>query len=84
MPLPLRPGDQGPMVRQMQNALIKKGFSVGTMGADGDFGQATLTGLTTFQDDNALPGTAAVRSAVLERARPDVAVRVTGFVSIPV
>jgi len=55
MPLPLRPGDQGPMVRQMQNALIKKGFSVGTMGADGDFGQATLTGLTTFQDDNALP-----------------------------
>ena len=48
MPLPLRPGDKGPMVRQMQNALIKQGFSVGTMGADGDFGPATVTGLTAF------------------------------------
>jgi peptidoglycan hydrolase-like protein with peptidoglycan-binding domain len=55
MPLPLRPGDKGPMVKDMQNALIKKGFSVGPKGADGMFGDATLTGLNAFQDDAALP-----------------------------
>jgi hypothetical protein len=55
MPLPLRPGDKGHMVKEMQNAIIKKGFSVGSMGADGMFGQATLTGLNAFQDDAALP-----------------------------
>lgn len=55
MPLPLRPGDRGPMVKEMQQALIKKGFSVGTMGADGVFGSNTLTGLEAFQDDGALP-----------------------------
>ena len=55
MPLPLRPGDKGPMVKQMQSALVKKGFSVGAMGPDGDFGPNTLTALQSFQDDNALP-----------------------------
>jgi peptidoglycan hydrolase-like protein with peptidoglycan-binding domain len=55
MPLPLRPGDKGPMVVQMQNALIKNGCSVGKAGADGTFGPNTLAGLEAFQDDNALP-----------------------------
>ena len=52
--LPLVPGDTGAMVKQMQNAIIKKGFSCGPKGADGSFGNATLTALQAFQDDNAL------------------------------
>ena len=55
MPLPLRPGDKGPMVTQMQNALVKKGYSIGAGGADGRFGPDTLTALQTFQDNDALP-----------------------------
>ena len=35
--LPLRPGDTGPMVTQMQTALIGKGYSVGSTGANGTF-----------------------------------------------
>ena len=53
--LPLVPGDTGPMVKQMQTAIIKHGFSCGSKGADGSFGNATLTALEVFQDDNALP-----------------------------
>ena len=53
--LPLVPGDTGPLVKQMQGAIIKNGFSCGPAGADGQFGNATLTGLEAFQDDNALP-----------------------------
>jgi peptidoglycan hydrolase-like protein with peptidoglycan-binding domain len=53
--LPLVPGDTGPMVQQMQGAIIAKGFSVGPAGADGDFNSDTLSGLQAFQDDNALP-----------------------------
>jgi len=55
MPLPLRPGDTGPMVKDMQNALIKNGFSVSAAGADGNFNDDTLMGLEAFQDNNALP-----------------------------
>ena len=54
MPLPLKPGDKGPMVTQMQNALVKNGFFIGESGANGDFNDDTLRGLNTFQDDNAL------------------------------
>ncbi len=53
--LPLRPGDTGPMVTQMQNALIGKGFSVGSDGANGNFNNDTLNALESFQDNNALP-----------------------------
>jgi peptidoglycan hydrolase-like protein with peptidoglycan-binding domain len=53
--LPLRPGDTGPMVTQMQNALIGKGFSVGSAGANGVFNDDTLNALQAFQDNNALP-----------------------------
>jgi peptidoglycan hydrolase-like protein with peptidoglycan-binding domain len=54
MALPLQPGDTGPMVTQMQQALVAKGFSVGPAGADGIFNPDTLSGLEAFQDDNAL------------------------------
>jgi peptidoglycan hydrolase-like protein with peptidoglycan-binding domain len=53
--LPLRPGDTGPMVTQMQNALIGKGFSVGSAGANGNFNDDTLNALEAFQSDDALP-----------------------------
>ena len=49
------PGDTGPMVKQMQNALIGKKFSVGSAGADGVFNSDTLVALQSFQDDNTLP-----------------------------
>ena len=55
MPLPLRPGDTGPMVTEMQKAIVKHGFSIGPAGADGNFNEDTLVGLEAFQDDNALP-----------------------------
>ena len=49
------PGDSGPLVIRMQGALIKKGYSAGTAGADGNFNDDTLTALQAFQDGNALP-----------------------------
>jgi N-acetylmuramoyl-L-alanine amidase len=52
--LPLVPGAKGDLVKQMQTALIDKGFSVGPHGADGIFNAATLTALEAFQDNNAL------------------------------
>ena len=53
--LPLKPGDSGDLVKQMQEALTKKGFSTGPEGANGNFNNDTLTALQAFQDDNALP-----------------------------
>jgi peptidoglycan hydrolase-like protein with peptidoglycan-binding domain len=53
--LPLNPGDTGPMVTQMQSAIIGKGYSVGPGGATGTFNDDTLTGLMAFQDNDALP-----------------------------
>jgi peptidoglycan hydrolase-like protein with peptidoglycan-binding domain len=53
--LPLKPGDSGPMVTAMQNALIAKGFSVGPGGANGTFNDDTLNALMAFQDNDALP-----------------------------
>jgi peptidoglycan hydrolase-like protein with peptidoglycan-binding domain len=52
--LPLVPGDSGDLVKQMQGAIIKKGYSCGPAGADGSFNDGTLTGLEAFQGDNAL------------------------------
>jgi peptidoglycan hydrolase-like protein with peptidoglycan-binding domain len=53
--LPLRPGDTGPMVTQMQNAITGKGFFVGSSGANGVFDGGTTSALESFQGDNALP-----------------------------
>ncbi len=53
--LPLNPGDSGPLVQQMQGALVAKGFFIGPAGADGNFNDDTLTALETFQDNDALP-----------------------------
>ncbi len=42
-------------IRQIQNALVAKGYSVGDTGADNLFGEATKTALKKFQIDNNLP-----------------------------
>jgi len=49
------PGNGSALVTQVQSALIKKGYSVGLAGADGNLTNNTLTALEAFQDDNALP-----------------------------
>lgn len=48
-------GDGSPLVTQMQGKLIKKGYLIGAVGADGNFNDNTLTALEAFQDNNALP-----------------------------
>ena len=53
--LPLGVGDSGPLVTQLQGALIKNGYSVGLAGADGTLNDDTLAALGVFQDNNALP-----------------------------
>lgn len=49
----LRRGDTGSCVRVLQQALVAKGYSVGSYGADGSFGQATDTAARRFQHDHA-------------------------------
>lgn len=45
----LRKGDKGETVRAAQFLLIGRGFTCGSYGADGDFGNATYTALCNFQ-----------------------------------
>jgi len=52
--LPLDPGDIGPLVTEMQKALIAKGYSVGPKGPTGKFEESTTTALEAFQDNAAL------------------------------
>ena len=47
----LRTGDSGSCVVTLQKALIAKGYSVGSAGADGKFGSGTATGVRRFQSD---------------------------------
>lgn len=50
----LREGNKGETVRQMQTLLTAAGYSVGTAGADGIFGKATLAAVEAFQRDHGL------------------------------
>lgn len=50
----LRKGDSGTYVTLMQEMLIQRGYSCGSYGADGKFGNATLAALKAFQKDNGL------------------------------
>ncbi|MGL5616440.1 MAG: peptidoglycan-binding protein [Sarcina sp.] len=50
----LRKGDRGPAVKELQQKLIAKGYSVGAYGADGDFGQGTFDAVVRFQSANGL------------------------------
>ena len=44
---PLKPGDTGAQVKRLQRALLKLGYTVGTV--DGDYGTATKTAVEQFQ-----------------------------------
>jgi LysM repeat protein len=50
----LSKGDSGTAVKTMQNLLIACGYSCGTAGADGDFGNNTLEAVKAFQTANGL------------------------------
>ena len=50
----LRKGSQGPEVVELQNDLVKLGYSVGASGSDGKFGANTEKGVKAFQRDHAL------------------------------
>ncbi len=47
-------GDSGSDVEYLQKSLISLGYSVGTYGADGDFGSATHKAVVKFQQDKNL------------------------------
>jgi len=47
----LQVGSNGAEVVMLQRALMKLGYSVGSSGADGDFGGNTLKGVNNFKDD---------------------------------
>lgn len=50
----LRQGDTGSCVKVAQQALVAKGYSVGTAGANGTFGPTTLRATTAFQTEYGL------------------------------
>ena len=50
----LRRGDSGADVKKLQENLIQLGYSVGSYGADGDFGNATLQAVIQFQKDQGI------------------------------
>lgn len=50
----LRRGSKGETVRAAQILLAGRGYSVGSWGADGDFGSGTYAGVTNFQSSKGL------------------------------
>lgn len=50
----LKQGSQGEDVKKLQNALIEKGYDVGTSGADGIYGTRTASAVTAYQKANGL------------------------------
>ena len=50
----LRKGSAGPEVKSLQKKLLQIGYYLGFYGADGDYGDATVTAVRKFQKDNSL------------------------------
>lgn len=50
----LQYGDKGTDVRELQELLISRGYNLGSWGADGDYGNATVEAVKAFQRDNGL------------------------------
>jgi putative chitinase len=65
----LRKGDFGPRVSEVQTWLIAKGFFVGPLGVDGDFGNATEHAIKAFQAEEGLHVTGIVDDETEERLR---------------
>ena len=70
-------GDEGPEVEQLQKNLIKLGYSCGSWGADGNFGNDTKKAVIKFQKEHGLdadglvgPLTQAAIKTALEKLTP--------------
>ena len=50
----LRKGSTGPEVKSLQKKLLQIGYYLGSYGADGNYGDATVTAVRKFQKDNSL------------------------------
>lgn len=50
----LRKGSTGPEVKSLQKKLLQIGYYLGSYGADGDYGDATVIAVRKFQKDNSL------------------------------
>ncbi len=50
----IKKGDRGVYVKKAQRLLIAKGYSCGSYGADGDFGNSTYNAVIAFQKANSL------------------------------
>lgn len=62
-PSVLKLGSKGFPVKELQQNLIKLGYSCGSAGADGDFGNSTLAAVKKFQKDKGLECDGIVGSA---------------------
>lgn len=66
---PLRKGDFGPGVSEVQAWLVAKGYYVGPWGVDGDFGNETQNAVKAFQAQEGLPVTGVVDDETEEKLR---------------
>ena len=60
---PLKKGNKGDRVKELQERLIALGYSLPKYGADGSFGNETLSAVKQFQNDNGLPANGTVDEA---------------------
>ena len=62
----LRKGDKGPYVTLAQTELIQRGYALPKYGADGDFGNETLSAVKAFQKDHGLTADGVIGPATWE------------------
>ena len=60
---PIKKGNKGDRVKELQKKLIELGYSLPKYGADGSFGNETLSAVKQFQNDNGLSATGVVDEA---------------------
>lgn len=63
-------GTKGDSVKKLQEALIKAGYELPRYGADGDFGNETITALKKFQADAGVPQSGKFDKATLDKIAP--------------
>jgi peptidoglycan hydrolase-like protein with peptidoglycan-binding domain len=82
----LQIGDSGELVKELQENLIKLGYSCGSYGADGDFGKATYNALVMFQKGHGLEadGEYGVKSkSAMSNAISELAQKVVTKIPVP-
>ena len=75
----LEKGDSGSDVKSMQNMLISLGYSCGSAGADGDFGNATYKAVKSFQKAFNIKGTGIYDKETKNALRREYKQRVKGM-----